>query len=154
MSGKIGTPWAKSGFITPSDHAQHIWAFTTDTGWINPGAKVPWTSIEQDLDGCCDVSTDLFTAPVDGIYLFWGSYYINNNNNTTYLYVYINGSSTNYCAAGDNVFGENGSDSNDDSTANPSITLKLNAGDTMYWHLDGEIYTGHSMAGGCRIGQI
>ena len=153
MSGVIGTVGTKSGLIK-NPIGNFIMAWASDDGNVTLNGKVNFTSIEVDPDGCCNLSTDQYTAPMDGVYLFWCSLYVRPNSGNFYQYYYINNAISNFMSAGDSfsVFIDGANDNVTGADGTGVMTTKLNAGDTVHVHVSGTFYSGHSCWGGSRIG--
>ena len=152
MSGLIGLEGSKSGLVH-KPVGNFIMAWATDIGDISLNGKVNFTSIEVDPDGCCDLSADTYTAPIDGVYLFWGNFYARPSGNF-YQYFFINGVASNFMSAGDSfsVFIGAANDNVTGADGTGVLTTELNAGDTVYVNINGTLYSGHSCWGGSRIG--
>jgi len=135
--------------------------FSSDIGWSNLGANVniPWTNIAVDGDNCCSATggnepTIRFTAPADGVYVFWFSVYSAQTNQKNAFTFAIDDSRSGTAQSTDFGSGSVDNLSAADQSISMTRVLELTANKfiTVQTSVASDAYSGHSSWGGCRIG--
>ena len=148
LAGLTGVPAASA-----SGTALFSAKFISQTwGTLATGAVVPFDAENFDTDGVYSTVTSAFTAPANGVYLFWYSVYTGNADTNNGFCLYKNNVLLNLQAA------SLGQLSFFDVTANDhiqsaSVVVNLNSADTIQVRAStaSDYYSGHSQWGGVRL---
>ena len=121
-------------------------------GTLANGAVVPFDAENFDTDGVYSTVTSAFTAPANGVYLFWYSIYTANTDTTNGFCFYKNNVLLNFQAGGNGYLSFSGV-TQDDHIQTASAVVNLNSSDTIQVRTAtaSDYYTGHSQWGGVRL---
>jgi hypothetical protein len=145
LAGLTGVPAAGTALFSAK--------FTTSAwGAAAAGAVIPFDAENFDTDGVYSTTTYAFTAPANGVYLFWFSIYTANTDTTNGFCLYKNNALLNFQSAATGYLSFI-SGTQDDHIQTASVVVALNSSDTIQVRAAGasDYYTGHAQWGGVRL---
>ena len=148
LAGLTGIPAASQ-----SGTALFSAKFST-SNWVTASADgiVEFDATNFDDDGVFNTTTHAFTAPADGVYLFWWAIYTAESDYDNNFCIFKNNAIYTLQKSGNGFLSlQNGSQ--DDHMQNATIVIPLNSSDTIQVRVRdaSDYYEGHSQWGGVRI---
>ena len=148
LTGVTGVPTASQ-----SGTALFSAKFST-SNWVAASADgiVEFDSENFDDDGVFNTTTHAFTAPADGVYLFWWAIYTANADQNNNFCIFKNNAVYSLQISA-NGFLSLQNNSQEDHIQNATIVIPLNSSDTIQVRVKdaSDYYEGHSQWGGVRI---
>ena len=144
LAGLTGVP-ASGAALFSAKFVSSLWAQATNQ-------IIPFNAINFDDDGVFSTATSAFTAPANGVYLFWYSVYTANSNADNKFGLFKNNAVLNFQQGSTGQL-SHVSGTISDHVQSASAVVRLSASDTIAVAALSlsDYYTGHSQWGGVRL---